>query len=225
MTRSRWSHPLVLALLVVIPAMGARANATRDSNLLWPKVNGTVAVPYVLDASLTAGARTAFKNAVTQFTSKTCVRLVPRTTEANYLNVSNTAQGCYSYVGNIKKGAQVLSLGTGCEFTGTAVHQLMHALGFYDEQQRPDRDQYVTINMQNVVSGATSDFSVCTNCTTLNLPYDYTSIMQMGAKAYSANGQPTLVAKKAGVTLVDPSAKPGLTALDVKKILALYQCP
>lgn len=52
-------------------------------------------------------------------------------------------------------GAQELNLqsGTGCVRKGTAIHELMHALGFYHTMSRRDRDRYVQVNYDNIYKG------------------------------------------------------------------------
>lgn len=51
-------------------------------------------------------------------------------------------------------GGQAVSLKrVGCLFQSTVQHEVLHALGFHHEQVRSDRDQYVQILYQNILSG------------------------------------------------------------------------
>ena len=62
---------------------------------------------------------------------------------------------CESYIGK-KGGKQLLSLGSGRKNRGHVTHELMHALGFFHEHTRPDRDKFVKILWDNIKRGEQS---------------------------------------------------------------------
>ena len=103
------------------------------------------------------------------------------------------------------------------------MHELGHAIGFYHEHNRPDRDEHIQVQYANVQQQLRSAFNKAqfgrTNL--LGYGYDYASIMHYSRKAFSANGQDTIVAR-------DPSIPFGnageLSPLDIAKANALYKC-
>ena len=62
-----------------------------------------------------------------------------------------TLHRCWSYVGMIG-GSQDISIAPGCTAL-IPVHEILHALGRWHEQSRPDRDNFVTVNLDNVREG------------------------------------------------------------------------
>lgn len=64
---------------------------------------------------------------------------------------------CFSSVGDQQNG-QILSLGSGCDHKAVIEHELLHALGFYHEQSRTDRDDYVDIWLDEVTPGMSKNF-------------------------------------------------------------------
>ena len=93
----------------------------------------------------------------------------------------------------------------------------MHALGYMHEQTRPDRDQYVTINTANIISGTEHNFNIFQG--SYDTPYDYLSAMHYSKYAFSSNGQPTIVRKD------DPNGALGgsdVSTYDINKIKSVY---
>ena len=86
---------------------------------------------------------------------------------------------CSSAVG--RRGAsQRLSLAAGCMRAGIIQHEFLHALGFYHEQSRPDRGDFVRILLDNVQAGKAHNFRQENSINSLSVAYDPNSLMHYG---------------------------------------------
>ncbi|EDO28644.1 predicted protein, partial [Nematostella vectensis] len=137
-------------------------------------------------------AMKAIRGAMDEWQASTCLRFVPRTNQKDYLWFFRQ-KGCWCHVGRIG-GRTSLSVGYGCEYQPVMTHEIGHAVGFFHEQSRPDRDSYVQVLMQNILPGFESAFAKYGRgkLDALTIPYDYESIMHYPFTAFSRNGQPTL---------------------------------
>uniref|UniRef100_A0AAY5EK24 Metalloendopeptidase n=2 Tax=Electrophorus electricus TaxID=8005 RepID=A0AAY5EK24_ELEEL len=192
-----------------------------SNKCFWKKSsNGLVQVPYVVSTDFSSLDMDVIKNAMASFRKKTCIRFVPRTVEPDYISIKSR-DGCYSAVGKTG-GAQVLSLNrNGCVYHGIVEHELNHALGFYHEHTRSDRDNYVRINWQNIDPAMQSNFNK-ENTNNLNTPYDYSSVMHYGNTAFSINGMDTITPIPDEWVAIGQRVE--LSTIDVKRIKILYEC-
>ncbi|KAI9554673.1 hypothetical protein GHT06_019949 [Daphnia sinensis] len=123
-------------------------NAIVGRNYRWPNA----VIPYIIAAPFTIAERGVIARALMEYHNRTCIRFVPRTIQPDYIVFRTTGSGCNSNVGRTG-GAQTVSLDQGCVHVGLIIHELMHAAGFYHEQARTDRDDYVVINWANIQDG------------------------------------------------------------------------
>lgn len=63
----------------------------------------------------------------------------------------------------MREGRQELSIGANCDRIATIQHEFLHALGFWHEQSRADRDDYVRIIWDRIQSGIFLLFSYVLN--------------------------------------------------------------
>lgn len=194
------------------PDFVLQGGAIKGAQYRWP--NGVV--PYLIAPGLPNPQR--IQNAIAHWNGLgTKVKLVARTTEANYVEFVN-GDGCSSYVG-MRGGRQIITVGPGCS-EGNVKHEIGHCVGFYHEQSRSDRDAHVEIKWANVSPAMRHNFN---QENSLNLgAYDFGSIMHYSAQAFSVNGQATIVPKVPLPPGVVMGQRNGLSPTDVASVKQLY---
>ncbi len=176
-------------------------------------------MPYTIDPNLANQNRVT--DAIDHWRQSTDMTFVKRTSgnESQYPDWVNfrPATGCWSHVG-MRGGQQDIGLAAGCG-TGATIHEIGHAFGLWHEQSREDRDQFITINWQNITPGREHNFNQHITDGDDYDPYDYGSIMHYGRFAFTKNNQPTIVPIQAGVTI---GQRNGLSTGDIAAIHAMY---
>ncbi|KAL2084260.1 hypothetical protein ACEWY4_019778 [Coilia grayii] len=194
-------------------------SSTLDENRRWP-----TSVPYLLDSSLGVHAKGIILQAFEQFRLKTCIDFSPRINEDYFIDIQKQS-GCYSYVGKVFSGGQTVSIGLGCAFVDIVEHELLHALGFYHEQSRYDRDDHVTIVWNNIIEGYANNFNKVSEeySSLLNTSYDYTSVMHYDGYAFTnGNGSTILTKNPEFQDVIGKSVE--MSSTDALELNRLYHC-
>lgn len=116
------------------------------------------------------------------------------------------------------------------------MHEVYHALGVEHTQNRPDRDDYITIGVSgtDIEAVKMSQFTKCANCNSYGTKYDCDSIMHYSELAFALPGKKSMVAKPLPLPLGIPNFAGGacnlanynshITATDIELMDKIYGC-
>ncbi|XP_072552083.1 meprin A subunit alpha [Salminus brasiliensis] len=200
-------------------AVDPRRNAIVDETQRWK-----FPIPYILTDTLGLNAKGVILQTFEMYRLKSCVDFKPYEGESTYISFTKL-DGCWSFVGDLQTG-QNISIGEGCDTKAIVEHELLHALGFYHEQSRSDRDDYVTIWWDQIISGREHNFNKYNDdfITDLNTPYDYESIMHY--RPFSFNKDPNIPTITTAIPAFNDiiGQRLDFSAIDLERLNRMYDC-
>merc|ERR1719153_745953 len=208
---------------------------------VWPKIGKYVKIKYHVSRFIDDPyLRGVLKQVFDEFHKHTCLRFIEdktkdhdRTPHIKFVD----GPGCSSPVGRRLEqtfngryvGNKIMVHNeetSSCWHFGIILHEVTHSIGFFHEQSRPDRDNYVDIVWENIKRAHGKDMSFNFRkeklIDSLGHPYDYLSVMHYGQYAFG-NGKVTIRTK-------DPAfqdkigQRDGFSKEDISQINDLYKC-
>jgi hypothetical protein len=208
---------------IVLGTVDELSNPSSSKALQYTKANLWTkgVVPYVLPADFPN--RATVLAAIAEIEAKTKIKFVPRTSEKPHIHfdlTDNPNVGGQSLYGMQPNGQSLwLNRDTGKWNRGVVVHELCHALCIAHEQCRADRDQNVRIAYEHILSDYESQFTQLFGAGQDRGVYDYDSIMHYPRRAFSKDGQDTIIPVNPGANI---GQRNGLSVGDIKGLSETY---
>jgi hypothetical protein len=211
-----------------------------DATTRWP----LKLIPFEFDIGMMA-ADDSFKkriySAIDHWEKNTCLKFEHyqrekhKNTHKAKLVFVKSETGCISNIGypntHFEENSQVIVtsifLSKTCMY-GQIIHEIGHIIGFFHEQSRGDRDNFIKIQWENIMDpeNYNANFVSASNFIepdNLGIPYDINSIMHYQPTAFSANGNKTIIAKDRNLEFLMGN-RVALSFYDKKMVNKAYMC-
>jgi len=220
---------------LLLPSVEVAGAHLADTDRLW---TGGV-VEFKFYKTFLLEHQLVMKKAMLYITSSTpCVTFVPATSSSvNFVLIIPGAK-CASELG-MQGGQQMITLNSACFRDGirVPVHQLLHTLGFVGEHTRPDRDDFITLNVDNIRPGlehhfakrpyGDAEFHTSGSVNHQHTPYDFFSVLHYGPLEGSKDGSSEVINYRFGLpdeTWPEPYPDDPLSLIDKVELSLTYAC-
>lgn len=205
-----------LSSLVVGDSIPPRSGSMSQPLYYWPART----VPYTFGSTVTSANRNTAIQAMNTISSCTGVKFVAaNSSHPNMIKICNSSYNRADY--GMQGGIQEVEIYNYDK--GIIMHEILHALGFYHEQSRSDRDSYVNILWDNILAGKEHNFYKY-NASLNTGALDYGSIMMYGPTYFSKNPSTLFtIVRKDGLPYSEQ--RDSLSTSDINGIKRIYGPP
>lgn len=181
-------------------------------------------VRFTFDSNLTSSQISAIQLAMDEMEAQTNVRFYNATGEPTTDPRSGVAYDYINFLSSTVNSSQVGSVGGQQTInivsfnSSTIMHEILHALGLFHEQSRPDREEYIEVHYENVSGANAYNFDVAPQNSITMGDFDFDSIMLYDSYAFSQNGRPTITKRDGSLF----ERKGPMSELDKKYVNTYY---
>ncbi|RLJ34297.1 ricin-type beta-trefoil lectin protein [Chryseobacterium sp. 7] len=185
----------------------------------WP--NATVYYTLPSQGSLSTQNYNTFltniNKAFDMISSQTSMQFIERTNQTEYITFTYTTTNSspLGWQKNRVNGIKIYNT----TYPAIIAHEIMHSMGIMHEQCRPDRDQYIIVDVNKAVEGSRHNFNLY-NDYAGHGAFDFGSVMMYQSTDFAINASQPVMTKLDGSTFT--KQRTGLSAGDYAGINHLY---